>query len=244
MKKGKLSKILGDVADAESSSFEKSIDFLQSKDVDINSFVLKGLKEVNNSNEGKKLSKSKSYFTRIVLAAEIAYKCYTQNTFGSVKFQKLIFLCEQTSEMPLSTSYVKQAAGPFDHKFMHTIANEFKRLNWFKVEKVTTGNFTKVNYTPLNKVENYKKYYNEYFSDEDEKIQYILSLFSQSKTKEVELVATIYACWKEIISQNMIFSNELIIKLVHNWAEEKKKFSENDISNKINWMKTKGLFPK
>lgn len=244
MKINKLGKIIHDVADAESSCAEKSVKYLKSMGVDVDSFISKGLKKINQKSDKQPLSKSKSHFARIVLAAEIAYRCHNQITFGSVKFQKLLFLCENVSKMQIRTSYVKQAAGPFDNKFMHTIAKEFKRLDWFKVEKVTKGKFAKVNYTPLEGVGKYKKYYKDYFLEEDRKIQYILNLFEGSKTREVELIATLYACWQEQLRSSSIFSNEKITQLFYNWAPEKRKFTEIEIHNGIIWMKEKEVYPK
>jgi hypothetical protein len=48
------------------------------------------------------------YFKRIVLAAEIADQLYTEPTFGHVKFQKLVYLCEHRCRMRLSERYCKQ----------------------------------------------------------------------------------------------------------------------------------------
>lgn len=247
MSKEKLNRIIDDVADAFSSDYTSSVEYLKSNDVDIDTFVARGLAELlptkEISSKKRKLSKSANYFRRVVLAAEIANKCYSERTFGRVKFQKLLYLCEQVSDMPLQTNYTKQAAGPFDNKFMHTITSEFKKKRWFNVEKIKDGKYTKVNYTPLEDIGGYKKYYENYYSTDNSKIQFIISLFHKSKTREVELVATIYACWQEIISKGEKTSDELIIKYVYDWAKEKKKFSQKEIINKISWMKEKGLIP-
>lgn len=244
MSKDKLDRISHDLADSVSVDSTSSKKFLESKSIDFNSFVNRGLKDLENlRKKKKKLTKSQTFFRRVVLAAEIVYKCHNHRTFGRVKFQKLLFLCEQVPQMELSTNYTKQAAGPFDNKFMHSIGKEFKKQKWFDVKKVHENGYSKVNYTPLENVENYKKYYNNYFLDIDEKIQFLIKLFFYSKTREIELVATIYACWQEAISNKMILSESLIINLVYDWAKEKKKFSEEEIITKISWMKEKGVYP-
>lgn len=200
--------------------------------------IIKRIKQKNKEQESKG-----KYFKRVVLAAEITYKCHSHRTFGIVKFQKLQYLCEQASNMELQGNYLKKAAGPFDNKFIHTIGNEFKKLGWFNVEKVKNNGYAKVNFTPLDNVDNYRRYYSQYFQQENEKIQYIINLFIGSKTREVELVATIFYCWQEIKIEKGIFSDRLIIKKIYAWAKEKKKFSEQDIINKISWMQTNRIYP-
>lgn len=194
----------------------------------------------------KKTSKSAFFFKRVVLAAEITYKCHEQRTFGRVKFQKLLFLCENVSEMDLRThgNYLKQVAGPFDHKFMHTIHNEFEKQRWFDAEKQMENGYTKWRYSPLEKVLEYKKYYNSYFGEIDEKIQKIITIFLNRTTRETELVATIFSCWQEVLQEKSFFSNEIIISKVYSWAKEKEKFSRREIVEKIGWMRGKGIFPR
>lgn len=93
------------------------------------------------------LTKKQIYFRRVVLAAEIASKLHDQPTFGHVKFQKLVYLCEQVSSMNLHSSYSKQAAGPYDRKFMHSIDKEFNKQKWFDVKLENKDGRNKYLYT-------------------------------------------------------------------------------------------------
>lgn len=194
----------------------------------------------------KELSKdnSKIYFKRIVLAAEIVNQLYQENTFGRVKFQKLVYLCENASNMGINKRYLKFAAGPFDNKFMHSINKEFKEHKWFNVEVVKDGIYTKWVYSPLDNVEDYKKYYTQYFSKYNETIQQIISLFRKQKTNYVELVATIYACCLEIINSKKEFSNDRLFEIFYSWADEKKKFKESEVLSALDWMNANDLIPE
>lgn len=71
-----------------------------------------------------------------MLVAEIASELCKEITFGWIKFQKLVYLCEHAAHMNLESRDSKQADGPFDNKFMHSIEHEFKKQNWLAVEKV------------------------------------------------------------------------------------------------------------
>ena len=92
--------------------------------------------------------------------------------------------------------------------------------------------------------EKYKKYYISYFSDVHTEIEYLINTLRNELTKDVELVATIFFCWAEIINKKSVFSSQLIIKKVYSFHPEKKKFSELEILRKIDWMKEKGIYPK
>lgn len=245
MSKKQLNKLILDIADSVSESTESANAFLEEQNIDVSAYVNKGLAELNIKKESKVivLTKSQTFFRRVVLGAEIAYKCHNERTFGSVKFQKLLYLCEHASKMNFATNYSKQAAGPFDNKLMHSIRGEFKKQKWFKVESVKNGKYTKINFTPLNNVDNYKQYYNKYYGSINDDIQFIINLFQKSYTNDVELVATIFACWDEIIKEKSIFSNALIIQKVYAWSKQKKKFSENQIIKKIDWMREVGITP-
>jgi len=193
----------------------------------------------------KELSKEKGriYFKRTVLAAEIVNQLHQEYTFGRVKFQKLVYLCEHAGKMNLQERYAKFAAGPFDSKFMHSINKEFKKQKWFDVKMVKSGPYTKPEYSQSVNVEKYKDYYNNYFGVYDQSIQDLISLFRKTKTREVELVATIFYCWLELIQNHQLFNNESLFSSFYSWADEKKKFTQDEILFSLDWMKENGVTP-
>jgi hypothetical protein len=221
--------------------------FLKIEGVDIDAFVKKGMKEIQYlSKEKKKISKSNSnsklFFKRVVLAAKIADELHNEPTFGHVKFQKLVYLSEQICSIDTEKRYVKQAAGPYDRRFMHSIDSALKKQKWFEVKK-DNGKYTRYFYTPLENVQNYNKYYHSYFSSDSEKIDWLISSFKTSRTTTVELIATLFSCWKEVLNSEEEFSEELLIKTFYDWSKEKKKFDIKDVKNGIQWMKNKNLVP-
>lgn len=184
------------------------------------------------------------YFKRSVLAAEIINELKDEKTFGRVKFQKMVYLCENVVHMNLSEGrYKKFAAGPFDNRFMHSINDELKNQRWFDVKIIKDGKYSKPQYFELEKKENYKEYYNKYYSEYDEAIHRMISLFKTKKTDFVELVATIFYSWKEIIDEKQKYTNSLIYDKVYSWSKEKKKFTTNEIDRAIEWMENEELTP-
>ena len=194
----------------------------------------------------KQLEKEKSilFFKRSVLAAEITSKLYKEPTFGHVKLQKLMFLCEQVSHMEFNFNYSKQAAGPYDNKFMHSIDSSFENQKWFKIIRVKSGDITIYTYSPSCSYGKHQKYFEKYFSICNDKIQWLINTFGMERTDKVELIATLYACWLELIENNTVVDETNLLSLFYGWSESKLRFPEKMILRAIEWMKTKELFPK
>lgn len=187
-------------------------------------------KEVNKKN-------SELYFKRAVLAAEIASELSEESTFGRVKFQKLVYLCEHAADMALQNRYSKQVAGPFDNKFMHSIELEFKKQKWFTVQKIKEGIFTRSKYIPLIDQNKYKKYYDSYFGRDSARISYIINLFRGVKTDKTEIAATLYACSLELLSSGEAISEKRLLELFYGWSESKVQYSQNMVLTTWKWMK-------
>ncbi|WPQ63812.1 hypothetical protein SIO70_02930 [Chitinophaga sancti] len=188
-----------------------------------------------------KKNQQQIYFKRVVLAAEIVEKLHKEPTLGNVKFQKLVYLCEHVAELELKERYAKEAAGPFDNKFMHSIGQEFKKQKWFAIEKCKVDNYIRYVFSPLEKHEGYKSYYENYFSDLNDRIQYIIELFRKQNTEFTELATTVFACFLELESHSITISSKSLIDTFYNWAASKRRFSESQITNSFNWLIEKGL---
>lgn len=184
---------------------------------------------------------SKVYFKRVVLAAEIVSKLYTEPTLGRIKFQKLVYMCEHAAGMELSNRYSKQAAGPFDNKFMHSITKEFKKNKWFSIIKEESQGFSRSKYLPLENCEGYKGYYQKYFHDESEKIQYIIELFRKASTDFTEVATTVFACVLEAQNKGATIKHEEILNLFYSWSEKKKRFTAKQVLDSLAWLCEKGL---
>jgi hypothetical protein len=183
------------------------------------------------------------FFKRVVLAAEVAYQLHNEPTFGSVKFQKLVYLCEHAANMRLQERYRKQVAGPFDNRFMHSINKEFKNNKWFEIEKVISGTIKRSRYKPLSSVEKYKTYYKSYFAQYEAAIQEIINLFRTRITDDTEIAATLFSCQLELQknSENVTESN--LLEKFYNWSEKKKRFDSAKVLSIWHWMTEKQLLP-
>ena len=245
MSNKRLNKLLLDSADAVSYNVESANDYFEEEAINIDKYLARGLKEIKSSKKTKfkkELTKSQSFFMRAVLAAKIVHECHTEWAFGVIKFQKLVYLSEQVCDMKFTSDYRKQAAGPMDHKFIHSIKREFEKQKWFDVKQV--GKYNKWVFTPSENILGYEKYYDRYYGNVSDGIQFLIDTFRKRKTDQVELVATIFGCLLEAKKENSIISDKLIIQKVYAWNKSKKKFSEKDIVNGLRWMEENKIYPK
>ena len=144
MSNRKLNKLVLDAAEAISYNVESANDYLHEEGINIDQYVTRGFKELNfteKTQPKKELSKSQSFFRRAVLAAKIAHEYHNEWAFGAVKFQKLVYLSEQVCNMKFISDYRKQAAGPMDHKFIHSIKREFEKLGYIVLRTAGSHGF-------------------------------------------------------------------------------------------------------
>ena len=196
---------------------------------------------INKANKEPKLKiavNNVDFHKRTVLAAEIVYQLKNDNYLGHLKLQKIIYLCNNVSDISLHVNFLKQAMGPYDPKLMRSLDKQFKEKKWFEFQK---DNFPK--YKPLEKCGEHRNWFEKYFQNEIEKINFIITTFRNFSTSKVELIATIFGCWKDQIENKVEFSNEILIQSVYEWHPSKDKFNRSEIIEAINWMKEKGIYP-
>lgn len=179
------------------------------------------------------------YHKRTVLAAEIVWQLKDEWTMGHVKLQKLLYLCQNAMSMPIHANFLKQAMGPYDPILMRSLDKQLEEHGWFKYTKGQPPQ-----YKPLEKIGGHKEWFEKYYGQYIAEIQFIIETFRKTKTHNVELVATIYYCWEEIITNKEIFSENLIVHKLYKWSKEKEKFKEQEILGSIEWMKEVGIYPK
>lgn len=211
------------------------------------------LRVSKNSTEKKPIAKVKKaekvkpakhdYFKKLVLAAEIANQLWQEPTFGHVKFVKVQYLCNQVCQMKLSGNYVKFAAGPLDGKWIRMVDAEFRKKQWFNVIVTERNGFKSYKYSPGAKVDEYKKYYSNYFKNELRHIHDLISLFRSKNSDFCEIVATIYFLMNEFIANHKLMNNTSLIHDFYAWHDKKKRFPQQQIEQTIAWMHEHEVIP-
>ena len=184
--------------------------------------------------------KANVHFRRAVFAAEIVARLHKEPTFGHVKFQKLIFLCEKKCGVDIGSTYYRQAAGPYDNRAFRSIDSQMKKQQWYAARKVDKRYI----YVPLPKAGGHKTYFDRYFADIEEEFSNIVETFRKLDTERCEIVATLYSAWEDLLKENKPVSDERIVReVLNNWHESKKRIPRERWENALNWMRQNGFVP-
>jgi type I restriction enzyme S subunit len=221
----------------------KTIELLQERRSALISAAVTGKIDVRASVAKSVMSATQysSGFAHQLLAAEILDRCNSQR-MGRIKLQKLIHLCEyhgQVSEV--QGDYSRKAAGPFDARAMAGISKNLKKQKWF--EEVKDGE--RYVYRPLEKSGEHKKYL-AHWQAQMPRIDEVLSLLGTFKTRECEIVSTLYAAWNDLLIDGGTADDVSILheaSSAERWHKSKEQIAPERWKKALQWMKDKGLVP-
>ncbi len=181
------------------------------------------------------------HFRRAVFAAEIVHRLHGEPTFGHVKFEKLIFLCEKRCGVDTGSTYNRHAAGPYDSRALRSIDSQLRKQQWFEAQKGDNG----YRYVPLDKVGSHREYFNRYFGNVVTRFDEVIDTFRTLNTQRCEIVATLYAAWDDLLTQHAnVTDDEVVRQVLHNWHPTKQSIDETRWRRALGWMKAKGLVPE
>ena len=184
--------------------------------------------------------KANVHFRRAVFAAEIVARLHKEPTFGHVKFQKLIFLCEKKCGVDIGSTYYRQAAGPYDNRSFRSIDSQMRKQQWYGAQKVKR----RYQYVPLPKAGGHKTYFNRYFADIEKEFSNIIETFRKLDTERCEIVATLYSAWEDLLKNDPWVSDERVVcEVLNNWHESKKRIHRERWKNALKWMRGHGFVP-
>lgn len=181
------------------------------------------------------------YFMRSVLAAEIVDQLHAEPTFGHVKFEKMLFLVEHLCDVDTGSTYHRQAAGPYDNRALRSIDIQLRKQQWFDARE----EHGRYRYMPLQKRGGHKHYFDRYFSEVAATFNEIVETFRGLDTERCEIVATLFAAWRDLLREKGNVSDEIIVhEVLNNWHESKQRIPEDRWLNALAWMREKGFVPK
>jgi type I restriction enzyme S subunit len=181
------------------------------------------------------IPENKKAFAKQVLGGKIVSLFKDDPHFTHIKFQKLQYLAEHLAEVDLYWNYYRQSAGPYDPKFMHTVALKLKVSKWFEEKKYK--------FHPLEKADKIEGYYEGYFKPVATKLDSLFSSLKESTEDEAEIVATLYAVWNNMIIKKDRVNDDLIVSTFFEWSDRKKKYSQPEVSSALVWMRKSGFVP-
>ncbi len=196
---------------------------------------------------------------RLALACKIVDEMNGTKEFSRVKFAKAFYLTDVVSGVDLKTEYIREAAGPLDQRSLYNEKIGIEPLaakhGYFETEKKKGKEFDFIQYTTGPKLSNGAASFEKLFGKDVKKIESVINLTSPMTRDQIEIVATLYACWNDfLIANRKPTDQELIKEFKEKWHPEKTKkfkaeknkkprFTEKQLVDAIAWMKAKGLVP-
>lgn len=185
------------------------------------------------------LPTSKPRFAQAVLMSKILDS--NVSNMGRVKLEKMLFTIEHSLGFDFDTEYHREAAGPLDSSIYECERVVSQRNKWFYVNSSDYG----VSYKARKDRSKYKKYYEQYFSDYNEEIERIITIFRTYTLDQAEIVATLYGAWNDMIIDKRDFTDEDVAdEVLNHWNESKKRFSKDVWLRAMETMRKNNLVPK
>lgn len=197
---------------------------------------------------------------RMALASKIIFDMNDSEEFGRVKFAKAFYLADMTTKIDLKTDYVREAAGPLDQRLLYNekigIEAVAAKEELFKAEKKKGKNFDFVRYKVGKRIKERISVFEDLFEGETARIDRIIRLVEPMTLSQIEIVATLYACWNDLLlGQKQASDAALINEFRDNWHPEKSRkfhargksrpiFTEEKLKRAIAWMKENDLIPR
>ena len=177
----------------------------------------------------------------IAIAYQMHEKQGKQKTFGHVKAEKIAHLVESWAAIDLDRNPVKDAAGPNDYPHLQKIQHRAKMAGYFAFK----GN-TDIGYS-ISKLRGFDGLITRSraaLGDQNEVIDKIVNLTIPMNTQQVEIFATVYAAWNNLIIDGGDINDEsIVVEARENWHENKLQIPRDKFFAAIQWMRDKGFVP-
>jgi len=163
------------------------------------------------------------------------------NTLGDIKITKTLFLLQEHCAVPLGLNFAKAAAGPFDKALYSEIHKIGKDKKWFEAECRTGGGHRyKLSRNAQEGYELGKAFLSEHQADIDSLMKRLAPLGSD----HLEIIATLYAAWKNLLATNKPTSDSDLLNEFYAWSEKKKNYPSDLVLKWLGWMKDYQIVPK
>ncbi|MDL1870702.1 hypothetical protein FBR05_00690 [Deltaproteobacteria bacterium PRO3] len=182
---------------------------------------------------------------RLVVAGLIINSLSNDPNFGRTKFAKLFYLADATQNIDLRTDYYREAAGPLDARALYNSKMGIEALgmsyDYFQV-KQTSGR--RVKYLPGDHLPDLVERAKSLLNEKVPEINRITEICRKLDTDQCEIVATLYACWNDLlIEEKRAEDQDIIREFLQNWHHKKRRFPKDRLLKALGWMRRHNLIP-
>lgn len=177
-------------------------------------------------------------FAQAILMSKVLDSCKVK--MGRVKLEKMMFVLENSIGFDFDTEYVREAAGPLDKSIYECEKIISRKNKWFTIRESKYG----ISYKPTSEHSKYKKYYTQYFSDYEDAINKVISIFHDFDADQAEVIATVYGAWNDcIIDKQSYTDNDIVDEVLNHWHPKKRRFPKDMWLRAIQRMRELDLVP-
>lgn len=181
---------------------------------------------------------------RIAIAATIINSANGDKNFGLTKFVKLFYLADVTNQMALKTDYSRHAAGPLDSRALYNskvgLLPVAERHGYFDTRK--DGPFIRIE--ALENFDGIRTSAKEILGTDYDSIQLLVKKFAALDTDQAEIIATLFACWNDLLLDDVVVSDDMVIREFLLWHSRKARFPKTRLRKALSWMKLNKVVPK
>lgn len=182
---------------------------------------------------------------RLAVAATIVHELRSDKHLGRTKLAKIFYLADTAEDLKLQTNYVREAAGPLDARALYNDKIGVEALAKERGYFVATKSGRAIRYMPGAALTSVVADAPALFSDKWHGIKRIIELCRRLDTDQCEIVATLFACWNDLILEGKRVNDEMIIReFRRHWHEAKRRFSSERLLKALAWMRHYQLVPK
>ncbi|HAT9135716.1 TPA: class I SAM-dependent DNA methyltransferase [Legionella pneumophila] len=207
------------------------------------SFLFEKYQEQNTSSKNQ--IEHKVSDLRLTLASMIVKELAKSRSFGKTKFAKVFYITDMLCEQDLGTKYFREVAGPVDYNVLynpqHRIEVLAEKHGYFITEKVGKG-FRYILGKNIQEVEEHEELF---FGQNVTELKRIISKFQKLNTEQAEMIATLFACWNDLLIEKKNITDELIVnEFQNNWDLSKKRFETKRLFRALEQMREHFIIPK
>jgi restriction endonuclease S subunit len=177
----------------------------------------------------------------LAIAYQLHEKNKKQSYFGHVKAEKIAHMIEAHLGIDLDRNAIKDAAGPNDYPHLKRVEHRAKKAGFFLFQESEGAGYRITKYGGFNGLVDRTRVA---LGDRNTDIDALLELMLPLKTKQAEILATVYAAWNNLLLDKQPIADEAIVfEARENWHPDKLEIRRNRFFDAIKWMRANGVIP-
>ena len=161
---------------------------------------------------------------------------------GRTKLEKCNHLAEYHGAVPLGRHAVRRQFGPVDYEQLKRVETWAGEIDAFTT--LDPGDKAQVIYTPGPTLADQVKSAAEMLGPQKAEVDRLLKLLRPLKTRECEILATVYTAWNDLLLAGTKPTDpEIIHDIRHHWHSSKQAIPDGNWSWGIHWLQTNRIVP-